>query len=153
MLRWGGKDVRVAGRTWECRGLSFRESKRFQLGNLPWQFLSEELREKQLLIEKAYERGSQATSSSPGSPEFQGKHHESSSALPRCRGLPPHEGERSIPAAQPGGSVCKGQNRMECPDIAGQRAMEQNISTWQQERPGRNQTNWLIVSVSKSLGM
>ena len=52
MLRWGGKHVRVAGRTWECRGLSFRESKRFQLGNLPWQFLSEELREKQLLIEK-----------------------------------------------------------------------------------------------------
>ena len=60
--------------------------------------------------------------------------------------LPMRDGA-ATPAAQPGSSVCKEWNRMECPDIAGQRAMEQNISTWQEERPGRNQTNWLIVSI------
>lgn len=59
----------------------------------------------------------------------------------------PHEGQCSAPAARLGSPVCEAQDGMECPDPARQKAMEQNIATWQQERAGGNQTDWPIVSI------
>lgn len=61
------------------------------------------------------------------------------------------DAEASLPTAQLESPVCKERHGMECPDIARQRAMEQNISTWRQERPGRNRTIWL--SIYEALGL